>query len=477
LGGFDYGRLGDTNGGRSLMRKYLTFGIMPVAAGVVMAGILATTSLGGVARARRALTGPTVTTQLSSAATSVGAAGVHDTATLTGLAGSTFTGDLLTYTVYPSLSACTSGTGGTSEGAVTVSGNGAVANSNTFTPTSPGTYYWQASFNGGDRTNAAAGSDCGTEVLNVDVVTTALSSTSATVNGAGVHDTATITGLTGSTLTGDAVTYTVYPSLSDCTSGTGGTSEGTETVSGNGPAPSSSTFVPASPGTYYWQASFNGGDKVDAPANSDCTTEPLTATASTATLVSTSLSSSTTVVGGSGVHDTATLTGLTGSTFTGDTVTYTVYPSQSDCASGTGGTSEGTVTVSGNGPVAASNTFVPTSPGTYYWQATFNGADKANAAASGDCSAEPLTAYPSQPTQPTPPREPRGHLVCVKVHVRRGRHHGIERICFRVPAPRFPVAGTGLGGSHDHGNGNGNKGVSDGARRGSASDGRHGHHR
>ena len=135
-----------------------------------------------------------------------------------------------------------------------MTGNGLVAVSNTFTPTSAGTYYWQASFNGADKTNLAASSDCATEALNVDGVTTSLSSSTATVNGAGAHDTATLSGLTGSTFTGDTVTYTVYPSLSDCTGGTGGTSEGTVAVSGNGAAPVSSTFVPTSPGTYYWQA-------------------------------------------------------------------------------------------------------------------------------------------------------------------------------------------------------------------------------
>jgi hypothetical protein len=49
------------------------------------------------------------------------------------------------------------------------------------------------------------------------------------------------------------------------------------------------------------------------------------------------------------VHDTATLAGLTGSTFTGDTVTDTVYPSPNACTAGTGGTSIGSVPVSGNG--------------------------------------------------------------------------------------------------------------------------------
>ena len=338
-----------------------------------------------------------VTTALSSSSVAVGGAGAHDTATLSGLTGSTFTGDTVTYTVYPSQSSCTSGSGGTSEGSVTVSGNGPAAPSNTFAPTSTGTYYWQATFNGADKTNAAASSDCSSEPLTADGVTTSLSSSSATVGGAGVHDTATLSGLTGSTFTGDTVTYTVYPSQSSCTSGSGGTSEGSVTVSGNGPPAPSNTFAPTSTGTYYWQATFNGADKTNAAASSDCSSEALTAAAPTVPTVTTALSSSSVAVGGAGIQDTATLSGLTGSTFTGDTVTYTVYPSQSSCTSGSGGTSEGSVTVSGNGPAAPSNTFAPTSTGTYYWQATFNGADKTNAAASSDCSSEALTVYQTAP--------------------------------------------------------------------------------
>ena len=189
--------------------------------------------------------------------------------------------------------------------------------------------------------------------------------------------------------------------------------------------------------------------------------------------MSTTLSSSTTAVGGAGVHDTATLAGLTGSTFTGDTVTYTVFPSQSACSSNTGGISEGSVTVSGNGPVAASNTFVPTSPGTYYWQATFNGADTANAAMSSGCSAEPLTVYATHPSQPPRPGERRGHFVCVKIHLRHGHHHGFGRICFRVPPQRFPFTGHGSVGGQGNDDSNGGSGSSS---QGFVSDSGHGHH-
>ena len=156
-----------------------------VAATVAVAGVLAAASLGALASATHTLTGTVVSTALSSSSVAVGGAGVHDTATLSGLTGSTFTGDTVTYTVYPSESSCTSGSGGTSEGSVTVSGNGPAAPSNAFAPTSTGTYYWQATFNGADKTNAAASSDCSSEPLTVDGVTTALSSSSATVGGAG----------------------------------------------------------------------------------------------------------------------------------------------------------------------------------------------------------------------------------------------------------------------------------------------------
>jgi hypothetical protein len=163
----------------------------------------------------------------------------------------------------------------------------------------------------------------------------------------------------------------------------------------------------------------------------------------TGPVVTTALSSTSAAVGAAGVHDTATLSGLTGSTFSGDTVTYTVYPSQTSCASGTGGTSEGSVTVSGNGPAAPSNTFTPTTPGTYYWQATFNGADKTNAAASSDCTTEPLTVYQ---TSPVPPRGRGGSLVCHRLRFGRGHHHHhAVWICFRIQPPRFHDQGQGHG--------------------------------
>ncbi len=434
------------------MRKSLSLkrATLAVAAVCAVAGGLAAASSAVARSADRALSGATVTTELSSSSTSVGGAGVHDSATLSGLTGSNFSGDTVSYAVYPSVSACTSDSGGTSEGSVTVSGNGALTASNTFTPTTPGTYYWQATFNGADKTNTAASSDCSTEPLFVDAVTTALSSPSAVVGGAGVHDSATLSGLAGSNFSGDTVSYAVYPSVSACTSDSGGTSEGSVTVSGNGALTASNTFTPTTPGTYYWQATFNGADKTNTAASSDCSSEPLTVTGTTTPTLATELSSSSTSVGGAGVHDSATLSGLTGSNFSGDTVSYAVYPSVSACTSDSGGTSEGSVTVSGNGALTASNTFTPTTPGTYYWQATFNGADKTNTAASSDCSSEPLTVYRSQPGSP---QDHRGRLVCHRVRFGRGRHHHALWICFRSVPPRVLLQheSHGVSGARRHG--------------------------
>ena len=136
-------------------------------AALAFAGTFATAGFGARAAVKHDLQGPTVTTSLSASSTTVGGAGVHDTATLAGLTGTTFTGDQVTYAVYPTQADCTAGTNGTAEGSVAVTGNGAVAVSNTFTPTATGTYYWQAKFNGADGTNAAASSDCSTEALTV----------------------------------------------------------------------------------------------------------------------------------------------------------------------------------------------------------------------------------------------------------------------------------------------------------------------
>jgi hypothetical protein len=94
-----------------------------------------------------------------------------------------------------------------------------------------------------------------------------------------------------------------------------------------------------------------------------------------------------TVEEGTSVHDTATLSGVNAAT-AGGTVTYDVY-SDSACTDLVGSSS---VAVSG-GTVPASQARVLSTPGTYYWTASYGG-DSANQASSSRCGSETVTVTP-----------------------------------------------------------------------------------
>ena len=219
-----------------------------------------------------------------------------------------------------------------------------------------GTYYWQASYVDPTGTVPSLTGACGAAV--------------ETVTGPPVADT---------------VTYTVY-SNSTCT--TPVEVAGTVTVGADGVVPASPAVTLTNPGTYYWQAYYSG-DATNLPSTSACgiEVETITGTATPVT-VATSLSgggqsgASVSVPTGTGVSDSATLSGTDVAT-AGGTVTYTVY-SNSTCSTSVG--SGGTVTVSG-GVVPASGAVTLTTPGTYYWQASYSG-DTTNAASTSTCGSE-----------------------------------------------------------------------------------------
>ena len=170
-------------------------------------------------------------------------------------------------------------------------------------------------------------------------VSTRLSAATVAV-GTGVHDSASLSRQTGGGKHGDGdrdgdgddrfapghapaaggtVSYTVYPSLAACLNQSGGTAEGTVTVS-NGNVPDSQTFTPSSPGVWYWQAVYSG-DANNNPASSSCSSEKLTVTKASPSVVT--VASGPVTVGGS-ISDTATLVGAFGTPAAG-TVTFKVY--------------------------------------------------------------------------------------------------------------------------------------------------------
>ena len=320
---------------------------------------------------------------------------VTDTATLSGTNAAS-AGGTVTYSVYSDNKCSDFVAGG---GTVTVSA-GSVPASSAVSLSTPGTYYWQASYSGDTSSNnAASTSTCGSEVETVTAVaastnlTTSLSgggSTSPSISvpaGTAVTDTATLSG-TNAASAGGTVTYSVY-SDNKCSDFVAG--GGTVTVSA-GSVPASSAVSLSTPGTYYWQASYSGDtNSNNAASKSTCGSEVETVTAVAAsTNLTTSLSGggstspSISVPAGTAVTDTATLSG-TNAASAGGTVTYSVY-SDNKCSDFVAG--GGTVTVSA-GSVPASSAVSLSTPGTYYWQASYSGDTSSNNAASkSTCGSE-----------------------------------------------------------------------------------------
>ena len=86
---------------------------------------------------------------------------------------------------------------------------------------------------------------------------------------------------------------------------------------------------------------------------------------------------------GTGVSDTATLSGTNASTATG-TVTYSVY-SDSGCTAAVSAGMAQSITTPGSLPASSAVTL--STPGAYYWQASYSG-DSANAASMSTCGSE-----------------------------------------------------------------------------------------
>ena len=196
--------------------------------------------------------------------------------------------------------------------------------------------------------------------------------TSAAI-GASVRSAVTVASSTNPTPTG-TVDFNLYSNTS-CT-GTPTTQTGVVLVDGS--ATSSATTVGAAGLSY--KIHYNG-EATNVAANGVCA--PLTATAS-AVAIATTLSTTTSVLPGSFVSDSAILSNATANA--GGTVTYSAYTNNLCNA---GAQSAGAFTVT-NGIVPNSSSLQFNSVGTYYWQAVYSG-DANNSAATSTCGSEILT--------------------------------------------------------------------------------------
>ena len=328
---------------------------------------------------------------------------VYDTALLTGETSDA--SGTVTYYVEKSDAAC-SIAGATSLGAKTVTA-GAVPNSNTFTFSSAGTYYFWAVY-GGDDNNNGDTSGCDTEIVVVDKnspdITTQVKNDADDSNvangghvaiGTVVYDTALLTGETSDA--SGTVTYYVEKSDAAC-SIAGATSLGAKTVTA-GAVPDSNTFTFSSAGTYYFWAVY-GGDDNNNGDTSGCDTEIVVVDKNSpdiTTQVKNDADDSNVANGGhvaigTVVYDTALLTGETSDA--SGTVTYYVEKSDAACSIA-GATSLGAKTVTA-GAVPDSNTFTFSSAGTYYFWAVYGGDDNNNGDTSG-CDTEIVVVDKNSP--------------------------------------------------------------------------------
>src|SRR6266699_4107259 len=166
---------------------------------------------------------------------------------------------------------------------------------------------------------------------------------------------------------------------------------GSGTLSASSPFVATFTTTGLAVGAHSITASYTGNANFSGSTSATLTqtVNPVTGVTMTTTIQNSANVAVTSIVLGTAVHDTATLSGQTATA--GGTVTYAFWTTGT--CTGTR-TAAGTVTVT-NGVVPNSNTFTPTTVGSYSFNATYSG-DANNAAATATC--EPLTVTQASTT-------------------------------------------------------------------------------
>lgn len=266
-----------------------------------------------------------------------------------------------------------------------ISTAGSLPASGTVVLTTPGTYYWVASYSG-NGTNQPSTSQCGSEVETV--VATACATTMAT----SPQLTLTPAAVTG--LTADVNGVATVP-RGVLVTGIGWTWGDGTTLTGCSTFPESHTY--ARGGTYTVTVTVTGTSGYSA-TSSEMVTVAAPSTALTTSLTGGGASGTRiTVPPGTAVTDTATLSGKDVSSATG-TVTYALY-STASCRTKV---ATSTRTVSGGGAQASSSPVTLDTGGTYYWTASYSG-NTTNAASASGCGAEvetvsaPVLSFKVQP--------------------------------------------------------------------------------
>jgi hypothetical protein len=317
---------------------------------------------------------------------------VYDTASLAGTLG-TPTGTV-TYSLWTDNKCTVAATapnfpGDGNTATVTLNANGTVPNSPALTFDTPGNFWWQATYNG-DARNQAATSDCTTEPLVVQkvqpTIATTPNPTTLTIGGtppASFNDTATISNgyFPSGGIAPGTVTFTLYGPFS--TAAAVSCSGNAAFVSANVAASrvdnttasaTSASFTPIAIGVYQWVASYSGNAQ-NQGASTLCNdaTEQVTVSPATPTVASTIL-----------LGDKAKVTGVSGAGAISGSVQFQLFPS----ANCTGNVlHDETVTLAADGTAVTTSDTLVNAAGTYSWQVTFTPTAGSNyTGASTSCS-------------------------------------------------------------------------------------------
>ncbi len=249
-----------------------------------------------------------------------------------------------------------------------------------------GTYHWIATYNG-DASNNIVTSACSEEAVTISKSTPSLTTTASgpVIVGSNITDTAHLSGGFGTL--GGSITFDVFaPGDTTCSTPLTPVPAGAKVVGANDYT--SGDFTTSIVGDYHWIAHYHSLDPNNNSVDTPCgdANESSTVNRTNPTIVTTL--SATTVNLGSTVHDSSALTDATSDA--GGTVAYKVY---TDNACSLNVQDAGTKTVT-NGIVPDSDKINFNTAGDYYWQASYSGDAKNNAAISA-CTDEHLVVNPS----------------------------------------------------------------------------------
>ncbi len=245
------------------------------------------------------------------------------------------------------------------------------ANSKQYTTTAAGTFYWVETYNG-DSNNNAVTSDPAAELVEVDKYTPLVFSTTEPGTSSPIgSSTSAGVGVTGYFPTG-TVTFNLYNN-----SGGTGTPLFTDTETLDNGTIGSKNFTPSTVGTYYWYVTYNGDS--NNYSETVASSPPITITQAIARIETEAQPPEAQL--GTVIDDMAFVTGHNPT----GTVTFELFSNST-----ASGDPLFVDTEMLSGGVATSQGFIPTSTGTYYWVATYNG-DTNNTSAPSPSNGETVT--------------------------------------------------------------------------------------